>query len=90
MASLYNCPNGIYRMTPSMNNLVQSSNNLAKITIGNGQYKISCHARSFIESERNDLVNAITNSFLSTEAKVTPIGPYPCWNPDPNSKTLGV
>jgi len=90
IASLYNCPDGIYRMTPSLTNLVQSSNNLAKINIGNGTYKISCHARSFIESERNDLVNAITNSFLSTKAKVTAVAPYPGWKPEPNTKTVAT
>ena len=90
IASIYNCPNGIYRMTPALNNLVQSSNNLAKIRIGNGRYKISCHTRSFIESERTDLVNAIRSSFLAVEAKVTEIGPYPGWEPKTNTKTLAT
>ena len=90
IASIYNCPNGIYRMTPALNNLVQSSNNLAKIELGNGHYKISCHTRSFIESERADLVNGIRSSFLSINAKVTEIGPYPGWAPKPNTKTLAT
>lgn len=88
IASIYNCPNGIYRMTPALNNLVQSSNNLAKIKLGNGQYKISCHTRSFLESERTDLVNVIRSSFLAINAKVTEVGPYPGWEPKPNTKTL--
>ncbi len=90
IASIYNCPNGIYRMTPALNNLVQSSNNLAKIEVGKGHYKISCHTRSFIESERTDLVNAIRSSFLAVKAKVTEIGPYPGWAPKPNTKTLAT
>jgi len=90
IASLYSCPDGIYRMTPALNNLVQSSNNLAKIEVGNGAYKISCHTRSFIESERTDVVNAIRSSFMSMGARVEEIGPYPGWNPDPNSKTLKI
>ena len=90
IASLYTCPNGIYRMTPSLNNLVQTSNNLAKITVENGVYKICCHTRSFIESERDDLVNVIRNSFLSIQATVTEVGPYPGWNPNPNTKTVAT
>lgn len=90
IASLYNCPNGIYRMTPSLNNLVQSSNNLAKIDVSNGAFKINCHTRSFIESERTDLVNNIRNSFVSLGSKVQALDPYPGWNPDPNSKTLKI
>lgn len=90
IVSLYTCPNGIYRMTPSLNNLVQTSNNLAKITVENGVYKICCHTRSFIESERDDLVNVIRNSFLSIQATVTEVGPYPGWNPNPNTKTVAT
>ena len=90
IANLYTCPNGIYRMTPSLNNLVQTSNNLAKITVENGVYKICCHTRSFIESERDDLVNVIRNSFLSIQATVTEVGPYPGWNPNPNTKTVAT
>jgi len=90
LGSLYSCPNGIYRMTPSLPNLVQTSNNLAKIIVENGQFAISCHTRSFIESERDDLVNVIRNSFLPIGAKVEEIGPYPGWNPDPNTKTVAT
>ena len=77
-------------MTPSLNNLVQTSNNLAKITVENGAYKICCHTRSFIESERDDLVNVIRNSFLPIQATVTEVGPYPGWNPNPNTKTVAT
>jgi len=90
IASLYSCPDGIYRMTPTLNNLVQSSNNLATIKVGNGTYKIACHTRSFIESERTDVVNAIRNSFIPLAAKVEEIGAYPGWNPDPTAKTLKI
>jgi len=90
IASLYTCPNGIYRMTPALNNLVQTSNNLAKITVENGVYKICCHTRSFIESERYDLVNVIRNSFLSIQSTVREVGAYPGWNPNPNTKTVAT
>jgi len=90
LSSLYTCPNGIYRMTPSMNNLVQSSNNLAKIRLGDGQFSIGCHTRSFIESERDDLVNVIRHSFAHGDAIVKEVGPYPGWNPDPNTKTVAT
>ncbi len=90
IASIYTCPNGIYRMTPALNNLVQSSNNLAKIQLGNGHYKISCHTRSFIESERADLVNGIRSSFLAINAAITEMDPYPGWKPEPNTQTLAT
>jgi len=88
LASLYSAPNGIYRMTPSLNNLVQSSNNLAKIKLENQELLISCHTRSFIESERDDLVSAISSSFTLLDAIVEKDGSYPGWNPDPNTKIV--
>jgi len=75
-------------MTPSLNNLVQSSNNLAKIKLENQELLISCHTRSFIESERDDLVSAISSSFTLLDAIVEENGPYPGWNPDPNTKIV--
>ena len=88
LASLYACPSGIYRMTPTLNNLVQSSNNIGKINIGNGQFQISCLTRSFIESERTDVVNVIKNCFSNIKAKITEVGPFPGWNPAPNTQTV--
>ena len=90
LSSLYTCPYGIYRMTPSLNNLVQSSNNLGKIIVGNGSYHIGCFARSFIESERVDVVNVIRNCFAPMKASITEVAPFPGWNPAPNTKTVTV
>jgi len=88
LTSLYTCPYGIYRMTPALNNLVQSSNNIGKIVVGNGKFQISCLTRSFIESERTDLVNVIKNCFSTLKASITEVGPFPGWNPAPNTKTV--
>lgn len=90
LASIYTCPNGIYRMTPSLDNLVQSSNNIAKIRLVDGDYNISCHTRSFIETERDDLVNSIRNSFMNVGADVKEVGPYPGWNPNTNTNTINT
>jgi len=88
LASLYTCPSGIYRMTPALNNLVQSSNNIGKINIGEGTFRIGCLTRSFIESERADLVNVLRNCFLSLAPKITEVGAFPGWNPAPHTATV--
>ena len=88
LSSLYTCPYGIYRMTPSLNNLVQSSNNIGKILVENGTYHIGCFARSFIESERRDVVNVIRNCFAPMKANITENNPFPGWQPRPNTKTV--
>ena len=88
LASLYTCPYGIYRMTPALNHLVQSSNNLGRIKVEKGIVNIGCFTRSFIESERIDLVNVVKNSFSFIKAKITEIDPFPSWSPAPDTVTL--
>jgi len=88
LASLNTCPYGIYRMTPGMNNLVQSSNNVGTIKVGKGGMRIACFTRSFIHSERDDLVNVIKNSFASLEVNISEVNPFPGWKPTPNTKTV--
>ena len=75
-------------MTPALNNLVQSSNNIGKINVWEGHFKIACFARSFLESERRDVVNTIRSSFFATKANITEVDPFPGWKPAPNTKTL--
>ena len=88
LASLYTCPYGIYRMTPALNHLVQSSNNIGKISVEKGIVQIGCFARSFIESERRDVVNVIQNCFLPIKATLTEVDPFPSWNPAPDTTTV--
>ncbi len=51
---------GIARMSPSIPGLVQTSNNLARVVVDQGQISIMCLARSSVDSERVDLTNALS------------------------------
>jgi len=88
LRSIYACPNGIYRMSPDIADLVQSSNNLAKVTIENGKAEILCLTRSSVETEKDDLVQSITSVFHLIEADVESGGAYPGWAPKPNSQIV--
>ncbi len=85
LRSVYACPNGIYRMSPSINGLVQSSNNLARITLENGSFNVQCLTRSSVDSEKYDLANAISGCFELMGAEVTRGNAYPGWQPKPDS-----
>jgi len=63
LAAVYACPNGIYRMTPGIEGLVQTSNNIAKIEAAEGKFTVQCLTRSSVDSEKTDLATAIQNSF---------------------------
>src|SRR5690606_19518855 len=40
--ALYTAHNGVYRMSADFDNLVETSNNIAKVTVGGGNVKIEC------------------------------------------------
>lgn len=89
LAALYACPNGIYRMSPAIAGLVQSSNNLARVLVKDGSCTIQCLTRSSVDSEKTDLANAITAAFeLLADTKVTYAGAYPGWEPRPDAPII--
>ena len=85
LMAIYACPNGIYRMSPDIEGLVQTSNNLARVYFADGNYEIMCLTRSSVESEKADLVNAITSSLSLAGLNVSTGGSYPGWTPKPGS-----
>lgn len=84
-ASIYACPNGIYRMSPDIDGLVQTSNNLARVWIEEGNLEVLCLSRSSVESEKHDLVNAIESCFKPLGAAFETSGDYPGWQPKPGA-----
>jgi len=79
------CPNGIFRMSAAIKDLVQSSNNLARIELGNGVYTIKCLTRSSVDTEKMEVAQAVRSSFELIGAKVEYGGSYPGWTPNPDS-----
>jgi len=89
LSAIYTCPNGIYRMSPAIQGLVQSSNNLARVLVKDGTYSIQCLTRSSVDSEKTDLAQAISAAFgLIDAAHVTYAGAYPGWEPRPDAPII--
>jgi dipeptidase D len=86
--SVYSIPNGIFRMDSNIAGLVQTSNNLAKVTVKNGSYTIQCLTRSSVNSEKMDLANMIEASFILMGASTTFGGDYPGWSPKPDNEIV--
>ncbi len=84
--SLYACPNGIYRMSPDIDGLVQTSNNLARVLLKDGELLVQCLTRSSVDTEKIDLANVIIANFEMADAKVDLAGSYPGWQPDTEAK----
>ena len=85
LAAIYGCPCGIHRMCPDIEGLVQTSNNLARVQLEDGQFTIMCLTRSSVNSERDDLANAIKAVLELTGADASITGAYPGWQPAPTS-----
>lgn len=88
--ALYAAHNGVYTMSASISDLVETSNNIAKITIGNGDITIECLTRSSVESSKLDLANKLRATFELIGCEVTTSGDYPGWAPNMNSPILKV
>ncbi len=82
--------NGVYRMSPDIEDLVETSNNIAKVSVANGKIKVECLTRSSVESSKAELANALTSTFelAGYEAKIA--GDYPGWAPNMDSPILEV
>ena len=46
------CVNGVYRMSPDITDLVETSNNIARVIVKDGHIKIGCLTRSSVESSK--------------------------------------
>ena len=79
------CPNGIYRMSPAINGLVQTSNNLARVLVKDGEFTILCLTRSSVDSEKMDLAKTICYNFELAGAKPSFGSSYPGWAPKPEA-----
>ncbi len=88
LGTVYGCTSGIHRMSPDINDLVQTSNNLARVLIADGEFQIQCLTRSSVNSERDDLANALCANFQLTGAEVGVSGAYPGWQPAPQSSIV--
>lgn len=88
--ALYAAHNGVYRMSADMDNLVETSNNIARVTVKNGKLHIGCLTRSSVETSKFDLANALRSAFELIGCEVTFKGSYPGWTPNVKSEILDV
>jgi len=88
--TIYGAHNGVYRMSPDMDDLVETSNNVASINVSNGKIQIDNLTRSSVESTKEDLANALKSVFELGDLVVDMTGSYPGWKPNPDAQILAV
>lgn len=77
--------NGVYRMSPDMPDLVEASNNVARIKAGNGEVTVMCLTRSSVESTKAEVAQALQCVLELGGFQVTLSGGYPGWSPKPDA-----
>ncbi|PHQ29031.1 aminoacyl-histidine dipeptidase [Leeuwenhoekiella nanhaiensis] len=82
--------NGVYRMSPDIKDLVETSNNVARVRAGGGELEVLCLTRSSVESSRTDLANTVRSVFELIGCEVLFSGEYPGWKPNMESPILKV
>jgi|TARA_R110002110_G_scaffold368216_6_gene578027 dipeptidase D len=88
--AIYAAHNGVFRMSPAIDDLVETSNNIAKVTVINGEVKVACLSRSSVKSSIDDLVHTLKSVFELADFEVTATGEYPGWAPNMDSAILKV
>lgn len=88
--AIYGAHNGVFRMSPAIEDLVETSNNIAKVTAKDGAIKIECLTRSSVESSKYDMANTLKAVFALAGCNVTLTGSYPGWEPNMDSAILKV
>jgi dipeptidase D len=85
---IYAAHNGVYRMSNDMEDLVETSNNVARVIVKDESAKVMCLTRSSVESAKFDMANTLKATFEIAGYDVTFSGSYPGWKPNVNSPIL--
>ena len=88
--ALKSAHNGVYRMSPDVADLVETSNNIARVELKNGELKILNLSRSSIESGKYAVAEQLKSVYELAGMDVEFGGSYPGWKPKPGSEIVQV
>lgn len=87
-AALHAAPHGVRRMSRRVPGVVETSNNLGVIALGQGQLFANFMVRSLLDAGAHQLADEIESLFSLIGAEVEREGQYPGWAPNPQSPLL--
>ena len=88
LRAIYAAFNGVYKMSQSIADLVETSNNIARVELKNGEINVYCLTRSASETSKNDLADTIRAAFELAGFEVEYTGSYPGWEPKVDAEIL--
>lgn len=87
---IYSVFNGVFKMSQSIDGLVETSSSLARVILKEGSFITQSLQRSSVESSKLDIAKTIGASFLNIGAEVEHSGSYPGWAPNTDSEILDI
>ena len=88
--AIYSVFNGVFKMSQSIDGLVETSSSLARVILKEGSFITQSLQRSSVESSKLDIAKTIGASFLNIGAEVEHSGSYPGWAPNTDSEILDI
>ncbi len=80
--------NGVYRMSPDVADLVEASNNVARVELKGGELKILNLTRSSVDSSKYSVAEQLKSVAELAGMTVEFSGSYPGWKPKPGSEIV--
>ena len=88
--TIYSVFNGVFRMSPDFEGLVETSSSLARVIVKDGVFITQSLQRSSVESTKDDVANSIRATFELAGCAVVQNGDYPGWQPNTDSEILNL
>ena len=88
--ALMGCHNGVMRYIPAIPEIVETSSNLAIVSIAEGKAMFKVLIRSSRDSMRDCCADTLTATFAMAGMSVELDGAYPAWQPNPASQIVGI
>jgi len=91
LSVIYACPHGVITWSKDIEDLVETSTNLASVKFLNKkEIMITTSQRSSVDSAKKDIADRIANIFSLAGARVEHSDGYPGWTPDTDSEILRI
>ena len=88
MSCLRQVPQGVVRMSDTMKDTVETSNNIGRVMTESDHLLISTHTRSFVDADMAGLSQQIAATFASAGATSETVMSAPAWQEDQQSPFL--
>lgn len=90
VTAMVHMPNGVQRMNPEIEGLVQTSLNMGILTTEESEVQMTFAVRSSSETEKQYLIDQLTSLTETLGGNVEIVGPYPGWEYKADSRLREV